>query len=70
MEIPVSYDIAWVIFPILFLLLLGIVTYDEIRHKRSSGRLILWVSIQILLPFIGFLAWLAFRNSGESKNHQ
>lgn len=58
MHIPILYDIVWFLTPALWIFLAIIVGISESRAQHPGKRLAFWVALQLILPFIGFVAWL------------
>ncbi|WP_353959512.1 PLDc N-terminal domain-containing protein [Corynebacterium confusum] len=72
MEIPVLYDLLWIVIPLICIALTVVVFLWERRHGSSSVRTILWCLVQFGLPLLGFLLWLVFRRfpRGHSAGQQ
>ena len=50
------------------LVLFALVVYAIVKTLQSgasTGRKVLWIIIVLLLPFLGFLAWLLFGPKGK-----
>lgn len=72
MHIPISYDIVWFLTSALWIFLAIVVAISESRAQHSGKRLVFWVAIQLILPFIGFVAWLFKRridSRGSFRRH-
>jgi hypothetical protein len=51
------------------LVLLALVVYAIVKTLQSgasTGGKVLWIVIVLLLPFLGFLAWLLFGPKGKN----
>jgi hypothetical protein len=50
------------------LVLFALVVYaivKTLQSRASTGAKVLWIVIVLLLPFLGFLAWLLFGPKGK-----
>lgn len=61
MDVPVFYDLMWILVPLALFALTSIVFFNEKRSGSSNQRAALWAAMQFILPILGFVAWIAFR---------
>ena len=61
MNIPVLYDLMWIIFPLVLVVLASSVFFSEKRSGNSIPRSLGWSIVQFLVPIVGFVVWIVFR---------
>ncbi|MGV0327184.1 PLDc N-terminal domain-containing protein [Corynebacterium confusum] len=72
MEIPILYDLLWIVIPLICIVFTVVVFLWERRQGSSSVRTILWCLVQFGLPLLGFLLWLVLHRfpRGHSAGQQ
>lgn len=66
-EIPLAYDIVWLLVVVVWLLIPIAIAVAERRRETSWPEVFLWFMAAFLLPVVGLIIWALYRTVGARR---
>lgn len=62
-KVPPSFELWWILFSVLALIITTVTLWDIIRHRNTMQHAWVWIVVALFIPLLGIPAWWLVRLS-------